>query len=107
ISDQNECEESGGPTKEMARRMHNLGVRFGPVMKEANKPDSGVACKTTEQKFSMNKVAELIRVHVSTVSRLMDSGKLGYYQIGQRRVVGAGHLPPAFIDAFPARRFQF
>ena len=29
---------------------------------------------------------------VSTVSRLMDSGKLGYYQIGRRRVVGATHL---------------
>lgn len=78
--------------QEMARRMHNLGVRFGPVMKEANKPDPVVASKATEQKFSMGKVAELIRVHVSTVSRLMDSGKLGYYQIGRRRVVGAGHL---------------
>ena len=76
----------------MARRMHNPGVRFGPVMKEANKPDSKVASKATEQKFSMGKVAELIRVHVSTVSRLMDSGKLGYYQIGRRRVVGATHL---------------
>ena len=76
----------------MARRMHNEGVRFGPVMKEANKPDRVVASKATEQKFSMEKVAELIRVHVSTVSRLMDSGKLGYYQIGRRRVVGATHL---------------
>ena len=40
----------------------------------------------------MGNVAELIRVHVSTVSRLMDTGKLGYYQIGRRRVVGATHL---------------
>jgi hypothetical protein len=60
--------------------MHNVGVRFGPVMREANKPDPVVGSKATEQKFSMEKVAELIRVHVSTVSRLMDSGKLGYYQ---------------------------
>ena len=51
-----------------------------------------VVSKATEQKFSIAKVAELIRVHVSTVSRLMDSGKLGYYQIGRRRVVGEGHL---------------
>ncbi len=61
-------------------------------MKEPNKPSSVVTSKATEQKFSMGKVAELIRVHVSTVSRLMDSGKLGYYQIGRRRVVGAAHL---------------
>ena len=76
----------------MARRMHNVGVRFGPVMREANKPDPVVGSKATEQKFSMSKVAEMIRVHVSTVSRLMDNGKLGYYQIGRRRVVGATHL---------------
>ena len=76
----------------MARRMHNVGVRFGPVMREANKPDPVIASKATEQKFSMSKVAEMIRVHVSTVSRLMDNGKLGYYQIGRRRVVGATHL---------------
>lgn len=79
-------------TKEMARWMHTWGVRFGPVMREANKLDPVVCSKATEQKFSMDKVAELIRVHVSTVSRLMDSGKLGYYQIGRRRVVGATHL---------------
>ena len=82
----------GRTTKEMARRMHNVGVRFGPVMREANKSDPVAGSKATEQKFSMDKVAELIRVHVSTVSRLMDSGKLGYYQIGRRRVVGATHL---------------
>lgn len=61
-------------------------------MKELPKSDRAGAAKATEQKFSMGKVAELIRVHVSTVSRLMDSGKLGYYQIGRRRIVGASHL---------------
>jgi excisionase family DNA binding protein len=61
-------------------------------MRKANKPDPVVGSKATEQKFSMSKVAEMIRVHVSTVSRLMDNGKLGYYQIGRRRVVGATHL---------------
>jgi len=53
---------------------------------------NSIASRATEQKFSIAKVAELIRVHVSTVSRLMDSGKLGYYQIGRRRIVGEGHL---------------
>ena len=61
-------------------------------MKGPNKPGSVLTSKATEQKFSMGKVAELISVHVSTVSRLMDTGKLGYYQIGRRRVVGATHL---------------
>jgi excisionase family DNA binding protein len=61
-------------------------------MKEPNDSNPVTTSKVTEPKFSMGKVAELIRVHVSTVSRLMDSGKLGYYQIGRRRVVGAGHL---------------
>jgi len=48
--------------------------------------------KTTEQKFSITRVAQVIGVHPSTVSRLMDSGKLGYYQIGTRRIVGQTHL---------------
>ena len=46
----------------------------------------------TEPKFSIAKVAEVIGVHPTTVSRLMDGGKLGYYQIGTRRIVGKGHL---------------
>jgi excisionase family DNA binding protein len=48
--------------------------------------------KTTEQKFSIARVAQVIGVHPATVSRLMDSGKLGYYQIGTRRIVGQTHL---------------
>jgi len=48
--------------------------------------------KATEQKFSIARVAEAIGVHPATVSRLMDKGKLGYYQIGSRRVVGERHL---------------
>jgi excisionase family DNA binding protein len=48
--------------------------------------------KATEPKFSIAKVAEVIGVHPATISRLMDRGKLGYYQIGTRRIVGALHL---------------
>lgn len=62
------------------------------VMEQFAKSNTQMSARATEQKFSMGKVAELIRVHVSTVSRLMDSGKLGYYQIGRRRIVGANHL---------------
>ena len=51
-----------------------------------------VASKTTEQKFSIARVAQVIGVHPTTVSRLMDSGKLSYYQIGTRRIVGQTHL---------------
>jgi hypothetical protein len=40
----------------------------------------------------MGKVAQIIRVNISTCRVLLDSGKLGYYQIGRRRVVGAGRL---------------
>jgi excisionase family DNA binding protein len=61
-------------------------------MKTAVAKIDPIVPRATEQKFSIAKVAELIRVHVSTVSRLMDSGKLGYYQIGRRRIVGEGHL---------------
>jgi excisionase family DNA binding protein len=48
--------------------------------------------KVTEEKLSIARVAEVIGVHPATVSRLMDSGKLGYYQIGTRRLVGQNHL---------------
>lgn len=68
-------------------------------MDKVHKPTPVSTFKATEQKFSMGKVAELIRVHVSTVSRLMDRGKLGYYQIGRRRVVGATHLEQYLTQA--------
>jgi len=48
--------------------------------------------KATEAKFSINEVAQGFRVHATTIYRLMDKGKLGFYQIGSRRIVGEGHL---------------
>lgn len=48
--------------------------------------------RALEEKFSMKQAATRIGVHVATVSRLLDNGKLGYYQIGTRRVVGQTHL---------------
>ncbi len=51
-----------------------------------------MSSKGTEPKFCIDKVAEVIGVHRATVSRLMESGKLGYYQVGDRRIVGERHL---------------
>ena len=48
--------------------------------------------KTTEPKYSIAKVAAVIGVHRATISRLMSTGKLGYYQVGDRKVVGEAHL---------------
>src|SRR5688500_5697202 len=50
-------------------------MKSNPISMVA-KSQRQMTARATEQKFSMEKVAELIRVYVSTVSRLMDSGKL-------------------------------
>jgi len=42
--------------------------------------------------YSIDTVAELICVHRSTVERLLESRKLGFYQVGRRRVIGRAHL---------------
>jgi excisionase family DNA binding protein len=48
--------------------------------------------KVSETKFSMGEVAKLIGVHRTTIKRLLDAGKLGCYQIGDRRIVAESHL---------------
>ena len=48
--------------------------------------------KVTETKFSIKEVAQRFRVHATTIYRLMDNGKLGFYQIGRRRIVGESHI---------------
>lgn len=48
--------------------------------------------KITETKFSMSQVADLLGVHRTTIMRLLDAGKLGCYQIGDRRIVAESHL---------------
>ena len=42
--------------------------------------------------YSIDMVAELICVHRSTVERLLESRKLGFYQVGRRRVISQTHL---------------
>jgi len=44
--------------------------------------------KATEVKFSIKEVAQRFRVHATTIYRLMEKGKPGFYQIGGRRIVG-------------------
>jgi excisionase family DNA binding protein len=55
-------------------------------------PKLQLMTKATEAKFSIKEVAQRFRVHATTVYRLMDKGKLGFYQIGGRRIVGEGHI---------------
>ena len=40
----------------------------------------------------MGQVAKLIGLHRTTIMRLLDAGKLGCYQIGDRRIVPESHL---------------
>lgn len=54
--------------------------------------EDGTKLKITETKFSMAEVAKLIGVHRTTIMRLLDAGKLGCYQIGDRRIVAESHL---------------
>ena len=48
--------------------------------------------KAAEAKFSIKEVAQRLRVHATTVYHLMEKGKLGFYQIGRRRIVGESHI---------------
>jgi excisionase family DNA binding protein len=48
--------------------------------------------KATEAKFSIDRVATILGICRPTVERLMRFGRLGYYQVGDRRIVGEGHL---------------
>ena len=49
--------------------------------------------------YSIDTVAELICVHRSTVERLLESRKLGFYQVGRRRVIGRTHLEQYLSEA--------
>jgi excisionase family DNA binding protein len=55
--------------------------------------------KLAETKFSMGEVAKLIGVHRTTIMRLLDAGKLGCYQIGDRRIVAESHLQEFLLQA--------
>lgn len=51
-----------------------------------------IASKVAEPKFSIAKAATVIGISKSQVRKLINSGKLGYYQVGSRRIIGEGHL---------------
>jgi excisionase family DNA binding protein len=49
--------------------------------------------KATEAKFSIEQVAKILGgLHPTTVLRLLQKRKLGYYQFGTRKMVGQSHL---------------
>jgi excisionase family DNA binding protein len=56
-------------------------------MKDKPKPS-----KTIEQHLSIDQVAAKLSVHRSTVERLLYAGKLGYCQIGRRRIISETHF---------------
>jgi excisionase family DNA binding protein len=56
-------------------------------MKEKLRPS-----KTAEQNFSIDQVAAKLCVGRSTVERLLYAGKLGFYQVGRRRIIGETHF---------------
>jgi excisionase family DNA binding protein len=58
-----------------------------------------MSSKAAETKYSIARVAAVIGVHRATVSRLMSSGKLGYYQVGDRKIVGEDHLEQYLVLA--------
>ncbi len=45
-----------------------------------------------ETKYSIKDAAARIGISPSGVRRLLNTGKLGYYQSGRRRIVGEGHI---------------
>jgi excisionase family DNA binding protein len=51
-----------------------------------------ISLKVAEPKFSITKAATVIGISRSQVRNLLNSGKLGYYQVGSRRIIGEGHL---------------
>jgi excisionase family DNA binding protein len=48
--------------------------------------------KAIEQHLSINQVAAKLSVHRSTVERLLYDGKLGYRQVGRRRIISETHF---------------
>jgi excisionase family DNA binding protein len=51
-----------------------------------------ISSKVAEPKFSITKAATIIGISKSQVRNLINTGKLGYYQVGSRRIIGEGHL---------------
>ena len=51
-----------------------------------------ISSEVAEPKFSIAKAATVIGISKSHVRNLINSGKLGYYQVGSRRIVGEGYL---------------
>jgi excisionase family DNA binding protein len=51
-----------------------------------------ISSRVAEPKFTITKAATVIGISRTQVSKLLDNGKLGYYQVGGRRIIGESHL---------------
>jgi excisionase family DNA binding protein len=51
-----------------------------------------ISSNVAERKFTITKAATVIGISRTQVSKLLDNGKLGYYQVGGRRIIGESHL---------------
>jgi excisionase family DNA binding protein len=51
-----------------------------------------ISSKIAEPKFSIAKAATVIGISRTQVRSLLNGGKLGYYQVGSRRIIGECHL---------------
>lgn len=52
-----------------------------------------MSSKRTQQQFSVEEVAKnFASVHPNVISRMLDSGELGYYKRPDRRLIGEYHL---------------
>jgi len=51
-----------------------------------------ISSKVAEPKFSITKAATVIGISRAQVSKLLNSGKLGYYQVVAGRIIGERHL---------------
>lgn len=56
-------------------------------MKEKSEPSNAI-----EQHLSIDQIAAKLSVHRSTVERLLYDGKLGYCQVGRRRIISETDL---------------
>jgi excisionase family DNA binding protein len=70
-----------------------LGGRLVAVRGEKKLHIPFMPTKATEPKFSIEQVAKILGgLHPTTVLRLLQKRKLGYYQFGSRKLVGQSHL---------------
>jgi excisionase family DNA binding protein len=51
-----------------------------------------ISSKVADPKFTITQAAAVIGISRAQVSNLLNSGELGYYHVGGRRIIGESHL---------------